>query len=394
MSDHEHLSRAQRSWDVVLGALCLAVAVAVHVGGSEAVSGNLEPGVLSVLLTTVAVGPLVVRRRFPVAVLCVTLGGLLALVATRNTVGASTLGCIVAFYTAVALEGQRRMRVAVAVMVVGVVTGLLMRPVDLSAGGALVHLVVFTGAGVLGYGVRSRRERFEAEVVAARERAALGASEERLRITRELHDIIGHAMSVMVVQAGVAEQLLDTDPDRARAAVAQIGTTGRASLAEMRQVLGALRDGDPDPAATLPRDPTPGLAQVPTLAARVETAGLPVTLTLQGDAQPLPPGLELAAYRVVQEALTNCLKHSGATRARVTISHDVGEVRVSVQDDGRAHSVPSGGPGSPRGHGIAGMRERVAVHGGDLSAGPLPGGGFLVDARFPVLPSPHPTVAR
>jgi signal transduction histidine kinase len=281
------------------------------------------------------------------------------------------------------------MRISLAVMVTGVALGLLMRPVDLSAGGALITVVVFISAGLLGYGVRERRERFETDVVAARERAALSASQERLRITRELHDIIGHAMSVMVVQAGVAEQLLDTDPERARAAVAQIGSTGRTSLSEMRQVLAALRDGDPDPAAALPRDPAPGLAQVPTLAARVEAAGLPVTLTVQGDVRPLPPALELAAYRVVQEALTNCLKHAGATRARVLVSHSPDDVRVVVDDDGRSSAA---GPGSQGGHGIAGMRERVTVYGGELSAGPRPDGGFRVDALFPVRPASHPVV--
>lgn len=388
MSDREHPSPAQLGWDVVLGAVCLGAAVAIHLGGSEAVAGNRDPGVLSVLLTTVAVGPLVARRRFPLAVLSLTLLGLLALVATRNTVGASTLGCIVAFYTAVALGSRRRMSVSLAVMVVGIGTGLLMRPVDLSTEGALVHLLVFTGAGVLGYGVRQRRERFAADVVAARERAALSASEERLRITRELHDIIGHAMSVMVVQAGVAERLLDADPERARAAVAQIGATGRTSLSEMRQVLGALRDGDPDPGTALPRDPAPGLAQLTTLAARVEAAGLPVTLTMHGEVRPLPQGLELAAYRVVQESLTNCLKHAGATRARVTVTHSWEEVRVVVEDDGTSSSQPTAS-----GHGIAGMRERVAFHGGDLSAGPGPAGGFRVEARLPVRVPSQPAPA-
>ena len=374
--DRGRLSSAQQVWDLVLGAACLAVAVAVHLGGSEAVSRNLDPSVSSVLLTVLAVGPLVVRRRYPLTVLVLTLLGLLALIATRNTVGASTLGCTVALYTVVAWGTRRQLRAAVAVMAVGVVVGLLMRPVDLSRGGAVATLAIFTGAGVLGAGIRERRERFEADVVAARERAARSAADERLRITRELHDIIGHAMGVMVVQAGVAEQLLSTDLERARTAIAQIGETGRTSLAEMRQVLGALRDGDGETDA-LPRAPLPSLEDLPALVDQVRAAGIAVTLTVRGDVRPLPQGLDLAAYRIVQEALTNCLRHSGATRATVTVTHGDG-VRLEVVDDGAGPSRPP-----DAGHGLVGMRERVTVYGGRLTAGPAEGGGFRVDACLP-----------
>ncbi len=256
-----------------------------------------------------------VRHRYPLTVLALTLSGLLLLIATRNTVGASTLGCTVALYTVVAVAPRRRAVLGAALMVVAVAIGLVMRPVDLSSGGAVVQLVIFTGAAVLGYTVRERRESFEAEMVAAQERAARSAADERARITRELHDIIGHAMSVMVVQAGVAEQLVGTDPDRARTAVREIGATGRRSLAEMRQLIAALRDDEAGPDDALPRDPMPTLAQLPALVARVEAAGLPVTLTVHGEPGAVPPGLELATYRVVQEALTNCLKHAGASRA-------------------------------------------------------------------------------
>ncbi len=268
-------------FDLALGLFCLAVAVGVHLGGSEAVRANLEPSAFSVLLTTLAVGPLLVRRRYPLTVLALTLAGLLLLIATRNTVGASTLGCTIALYTLVAVAPRRHAVIGVASMVLAITVGLAMQPVDLSPGGAVVNLVIFTGAGVFGYTVRERRDRFEAEVVSERDRAARSASEERLRITRELHDIIGHAMSVMVVQAGVAERLLDTDPERARSAVAEIGATGRRSMTEMRQVLDALREGDVDAARPLPRGPLPTLAEVPDLVARVESSGLRVSVTEQ-----------------------------------------------------------------------------------------------------------------
>jgi signal transduction histidine kinase len=311
--------------------------------------------------------------------------GLLLLVATRNTVGIATLGCSVALYTAVGAGARRQMRIAVAVMVVAVLGGLAMQPVDLSSGGAVWTVGFFVVAGVLGLGVRNRRERFEAEVVATRERAARGLADERLRITRDLHDIIGHAMGVMVVQAGVAERLLDTDPEEARAAVARIGTTGRTSLAEMRQVLQVLRNDDP--ADLLPRDPVPGLSDVPALVARVrEAAGLPVTLTVAGSALPLPQGVELAAYRIIQESLTNCLKHASASRAEVVLTYGHEELMVVVDDDGSSRSAPETGVGS----GLSGMRERVAVYGGRLTTGPGADGGFRVEANIPVPAGPLP----
>ena len=162
----------QDVWDLTIALLSLAVAVGVHLSGSEAVSRNLEPSAFSVLLTTLAVGPVVVRHRYPLTVLALTLSGLLLLVATRNTVGAATLGCTIALYTVVAVSPRRRAVLGVALMVVAVAVGLAMRPVDLSRGGSVVTLVIFTGAAVLGYTVRERRESFEAEMVAAQEQAA------------------------------------------------------------------------------------------------------------------------------------------------------------------------------------------------------------------------------
>jgi signal transduction histidine kinase len=273
-------------------------------------------------------------------------------------------------------------------MALAIAVGALLRPVDLSTEGAVVNLVVLFGAWVLASGVRERREHYEADVLAAQQRAAASAAEERLRITRELHDLIGHAMGVMVVQAGVAEQLLDTRPDEARKAVAQIGATGRASLAEMRQVLGALREDDREAGVRMPRDPLPTLASLAALVERVEAAGLPVELVVRGEARTLPHGLDLAAYRIVQESLTNCLKHARATRAWVTVDYGPDAVQATIRDDGTTTASGS----ATAGHGVEGMRERVAVFGGDLVVGPRPGGGFEVRATFPA-PAPDTTAA-
>lgn len=380
MRFREPISRRQLGWDLALGGACLAVAVAVHLGGTEAVALNLEPSWFSLLLTTLAVAPVVARRVFPLPVLVLTLLGLLLLVATRNTVGVATLGCTVALYTAVGAGPRRMMRIAVTVMVVAVIMGLALRPVDLSSGGALSTAALFVCAGVLGLGVRNRRERFEADAAANRERAARKSADERVRITRDLHDIIGHAMSVMVVQAGVAERLIDSDPDEARAAVARIGTTGRTSLAEMRQVLQAMRS-DQGPAASLPREPVPGLADVPALIHQVqEAAGFPVTLTVTGPPRPLPDGVGLAAYRIIQEALTNCLKHAVASRAAVVLTYSGDELRLDIDDDGR----PPVTVDAVAGHGLTGMRERVATYGGRLTTGTGGHGGFHVEAHLPV----------
>lgn len=385
MPVRETLSRSQFLWDLALGCACLGFAIAVHLGGAEAVALNREPSWFSVLLTTVAVGPVVARRVFPLPVLVLTLVGLLLLVATRNTVGIATLGCSVAFYTAVGTGARRQLRTSLVVMVVAVVGGLAMRPVDLSSGGAVWTVGFFLVAGVLGLGVRNRRERFEADVVASRERAARGLADERLRITRDLHDIIGHAMGVMVVQAGVAERLLESDPVEARAAVKRIGTTGRTSLAEMRQVLQVLRNDDTVDA--LPREPVPALSDVPALVTRVgEAAGLTVTLTVSGTEVPLPQGVELAAYRIIQESLTNCLRHAAATRAAVVVTYGRDELAVEVDDDGSNRPSLDTGVGS----GVTGMRERVAVYGGQLTAGPGVDGGFHVEARIPLPTGPVP----
>jgi signal transduction histidine kinase len=206
------------------------------------------------------------------------------------------------------------------------------------------------------------------------ERARAAVAGERARIARELHDVIAHSVSVMTVQAGAARLLLDGDPHRAAEPLLAVEETDRQALAEMRRLLGVLRDDAGEPELV----PQAGLKDLPMLATTIREAGLEVAMTVEGPQRPLPAGVELAAYRILQEALTNTLKHARAARAQVTVRYEPGCVLLEVRDDGR---MP---PGDGQGHGLLRMRERAALYGGELDAGPTPNGGFAVRARLPV----------
>ncbi|WP_043263415.1 sensor histidine kinase [Streptomyces sp. CT34] len=225
--------------------------------------------------------------------------------------------------------------------------------------------------------VRIRREqlaRMRAERAATERRRA---DEERLRIARELHDVLAHSISVINVQAGVGLALLDSDPEQARTALTTIKSASKEALGEVRQVLDTLRTpGD------APRSPAPGLARLPELAEQARGAGLAVDVTTEGARTALPPAADLAAFRIVQEALTNIVRHSGSRTARVLLRRTAGALEIRVDDDGPATS----GTGEPAGggNGLVGMRERAAALGGSVEAGPRPGGGFRVRARIPL----------
>ena len=213
----------------------------------------------------------------------------------------------------------------------------------------------------------------------ARELAAAEAvAEERRRIAREMHDLVGHSVSVMVVQAGGARRILDKDPARAVEAAERIEATGRAALAEMRRLLGLLGEGGE--AAALAPQPT--LDGLDALLARARDAGLEATLRTEGSRLALPAGAEVAVYRVVQEALTNALKHAGAARAEVVLRWESSALTVTVCDDGRSGDADAPLPGG--GHGLVGMRERMRVYGGEIEAGPRGSGGYEVRARLPL----------
>ncbi len=394
------LSRRQWAFDGLLAVVCLAVTLAVNLSGSESVTANRDPDAVTVALTVLSVGSIALRRRFPLTILAVTLAGVLGLVLVKGTVGMATIGPFIAAYTAVTLGSARNSRRAIALVILALALTAILDPVDLSREGAVITSAAFAGVILLATSTRARREGAEADVRAAeqqltlereradteRERASLTATQERLRITRELHDVIGHAMSVMVVQAGAAGRLLDTaDPTRARAAVAEIENTGRRAMAEMRNLLGVLREGGAEGDES-PRAPAPTLDDVHPLVTRVGQAGLPTTMAVHGAPLVLTAGVDLAAYRIVQEALTNCLKHSGATCARVEVTYRPTEVEVLVTDDGTGLTQGTIEPAT--GHGLAGMRERVAAYGGDLTIGDRPEGGFEVRATLPFAATP------
>jgi signal transduction histidine kinase len=205
-------------------------------------------------------------------------------------------------------------------------------------------------------------------------RAAI--AEERARIARELHDVVAHSVSVMTVQAGAASHTLDPAETELHEALESIETAGRQALMELRRLLGILRQSDEAPSLT----PVPGLAQLDTLVQQVRDAGLAVSLRIEGRIVPLAPGVDLAAYRIVQEALTNSLKHGGPATAEVVVTYGRHQLELEVLDDG--HLGDSGGNGT--GHGLVGMRERVTLYGGVLEAGPRQQGGFAVHAWLPL----------
>ena len=207
-------------------------------------------------------------------------------------------------------------------------------------------------------------------------RAEEAVQEERARIARELHDVVAHHVSVMTVQAGAVRRLLTPDQEREREALVSVEETGRKALTEMRRLLGVLKQEGEAPALA----PQPGMRTLDTLLGQVREAGLPVELHTEGEPVELPSGIDLSAYRIVQEALTNALKYAGPARAWVVVRYGAGDLELEVANDGADSAVQADGGG----HGLVGMRERVAVYGGELESGPRPGGGFAVRARLPI----------
>jgi signal transduction histidine kinase len=328
--------------------------------------------------------PIAVRRRWPLAVLAWGLATGVAFAALGLNLVSLTFAVLVYLYTVAAHRPRVASLAGLAATEALLVLVWLARPRALGDGGTLVLDGLIMAAGWwLGDGTRRRQE----AVAAARQRAAeleeareelarRAVTEERLRIARELHDVVAHSMSIIAVQSGVGVHVLDSQPEEARKALAAVEATSRQALVEMRRLLGVLRQ-EAEPRGSLA--PAPGLAEVEALAAEVARAGVRVEVHIEGTPCELPAGLDLSAYRIVQEALTNVVRHAGPATARVAVRYSPGQVALEVVDDGRGPGAEDRG-----GHGLAGMRERAALYGGTLEAGPVPGGGFRVAATLPV----------
>ncbi|NHC47354.1 sensor histidine kinase [Motilibacter sp. K478] len=349
-----------------------------------------EPDALVVVLTLAYTLPLAFRRRHPLLLLPLVVPAALASMLDYPPSTALLSGLLLV-YTA-ALQCPRRQSFgAFAVVVAAYLVATAFDPYDDRAASTIAGGGMFFGAWAFGRAIRYRRAyTAELEARALRLEAEREAdvrttlSEERARIAREMHDVVAHSISVMTVQASAARRMADRDIVRSKEAMAAVEETGRAALMEMRRILGVLRDAE-RPGDSLA--PQPGTCDLPDLVGKVREAGLGVDLEVEGGARPLPAGVELTVYRIVQEALTNTLKHAGPARARVRLCYGPAAVQVEVRDSGRGASVfPAAGPdGAPRpGHGLVGMRERVALYGGSLSAGPGSGGGYVVNACIPL----------
>jgi signal transduction histidine kinase len=346
--------------------------------------GRFVLGCALVLLHTL---PLVARRRFPGIVLVLVVASGLAFAVLDLPPDILGVALLVAVYS-VAAYGDRWVALAGLAVAEAGLAAIQLTPGRTGAVTLVGNLGVVAAAWLLGlfaHNYRAYAARLEertAELEQAREEVARRAVvEERLRLARELHDVVAHAMSVIAVQSGVGAHVAKTQPKEAAKSLGAIEATSRAALEELRRLLGVLRQED-EPRGDLA--PVPGLADLDSLLAEVARAGLAVRLRVEGTPAPLPAGVDLSAYRIVQEALTNVVKHASPAQAQVVVGYRDQDVRVEVIDDGRVTvtSVSDGRVGS--GHGLIGMRERVQAFGGDLEAGPRPGGGFRVAARLPL----------
>ena len=333
--------------------------------------------------------PAAVRRYWPLPVLGVLLAGSVAALAIGTGKDPSVVVAFVLYL--VALRYPRRTSAAVlagvlALTAAGVVAGgwaLAQNQVSGVASGLVSSAVVVIAGWVIGAAVRQQRaytaglaERRAQEQLAEARRAVI---EERLRIARELHDVVAHSLSLMAVQAGVGSYVAGSDPDEAARALSSIEATSRGALREMRRLVGVLRDGDPTGPDLAPAH---GLADLGQLITGTADAGVQVQLEVRGIQRPVPAGVDLAAYRIVQEALTNVVKHAQTTASRVVVTYEDDALSVEITDDGRGAPAAVTAPGT--GHGIAGMAERASLYGGEFHAGPLPGQGFRVAARLPL----------
>lgn len=362
----------------LLGDAALTLALAA---GAVAVA-MLRPDIAhrgaAVALAALQTLPLVFRRSHPLRVLAVVASASSAATIISGTL-IQPLGLLVALYTIAAHRARRDATRAGAATAV-VLAWPLLRDSGYNIGVTVLKAGFLTAGWVFGAYLEELRARAAAGRREQQLQTARAVAEEQARVGRELHDIIAHTLSVIVVQAAAAGDIFDSSPDRARQALGSIEATGRQALAELRRVLHAIR-----PAASQPPPPAPppGLNQLDALLSQVRGTGLAVTVRTEGAHEDLPAGIDASAYRIVQEALTNTLKHTRATTAEVALAFHPQELIIGILDDGQPAGPPADGPPHP-GRGIIGMHERAALYGGSLTAAPRPQGGFQVHARFPL----------
>ncbi|MDQ4134322.1 MAG: sensor histidine kinase [Actinomycetota bacterium] len=379
------LRRRSEMFDVLVAAVLtvsiLAISARIPTEGDARALDPLAYGAI-----VVATGSLALRRRWPLAVLAVVTAALCVYSARQYAGGPVYLTLMVALYSlASTTERRRSLLAAAAVIAVLLLVPLVSRHWE-DGWLPLVSVGWAAAAVFLGDAARNRRaylsgleERARRLEETREEEARRQVAEERVRIARDLHDVVAHSLASINVQSGVAAHVIEQRPEEARRALLAIKETSKEALDELRATLGMLREGD----SAAPRRPAPSLARLDTLVESSERAGLPVIIDVIGEVRPLPPVVDMTAYRIVQESLTNVVRHAGAATARVSVSYGPAFVDLEIVDDGRGGPAPPNGGG----HGIAGMNERAVSVGGRLEAGPHAGGGFRVSARLPTGPS-------
>ena len=381
-------NRISRTSHVLIAEAALPVMVAAgFLVGSALLAGAGTLGPLGYGLLIAGAAALLLRRTHPVAALAGTVIPAFAYDLLNFPGGLCTIAVGVALFS-VADTGHPRVGISAVVAVVG---GFLAIGVLLGRGHVIDLVTALWFAGwlvaslILGETTRSRRaylEEVEQRALDAErsreDEAHRRAGEERIRIARELHDVLAHRISMISVQSGVGAHLLDRDPDQARSALIAVNQASKEALQELRATLGLLRQGD----GPEPRSPAPGLAQLERVIASTTAAGVEVRLDVTGKRRDLPTGVDLAAYRIIQESLTNVIRHARAATARIAIAYGLADVVIQIEGDGRG--VDEDGPSADGANGLLGMRERAAALGGELEAGPHAAGGFRVWARLPL----------
>jgi signal transduction histidine kinase len=391
VNDWASLWRRARAVDPLVVDAALAVGLLAIVLGEIAVTTpglSTRDWLWNGLFIPTQTLPLAARRRYPFAVFLVT--GLSAAVYNAVNIApqpaTELLPLLLALYT-VAAYGRRSLAVIAGVLVAGGFLGVSIPTIDRGeVGNTISQFLIIAGAWILGDNTRYRRrqaelleERAERAEREREEQARMAVLEERGRIAREIHDVVAHSVGVIAVQAGAGRRVVDQHPEEAQEALGAIEEVSRNAMTELRRLLVVLRE--PTDAASLV--PQPGLARVPELVEQVRRAGLAVDLTEEGARPDLPPGLDLSAYRVVQEALTNTLRHAEASAAMVRVRYTAGRLEIEVTDDGGRTGAAASLNGQEGGQGLVGMRERVVMFGGTLHAGST-SHGFEVRATFPL----------